>query len=214
MVALSDINNFIILQSDANITNAVSSDTSALEIVSENITVDSHTRRYENEVHFTNPDNIYYGDFFTVDRSTGEHINLTTAVSNVLGINTKLREITDGYTRGDELTLNNAKVYTDRTVGNIKSNLTDYISSYIDNTISALNANTDIKLNQIALAVSEHTNNLDKHLFTTDRYGGKLNAGYIDNTNLSGIINLVSANILNMIPSIDCGVISKTETIE
>lgn len=221
MTTLSDINNFITLQSDANITDSISGDTSALTIAMENVSINSNTRRYEEEIHFTNPDNTYYGDFFTINRSTGEHIDLTSAVSDVLGINIKLREITDGYTRGDNLTLNNAKVYTDSTVGNIKSNLTDYISSYIDNSISSLNNDTSVKLTNVINVLSKHTAAEQIHVSENDRHLGKINAGYLDGYSVLSLAEYIadmlithtdtSGNIIHgMLNGIDCGIVSGT----
>lgn len=219
MATLSDINNFITLQSDANITDSISGDTSALTIAMENVSINSNTRRYEEEIHFTNPDNTYCGDFTTVDKSTGKIINLTTAVSNVLNINDKLLEITNGYTRGDESTRKNAQVYTDRTVGNIKSSLTDYISSYIDNTISSLNTDTAVKLANVVTVLGNHTSDEQIHVSKNDKYQGKINAGYLDGYAVSSLTEYIanmlithtdtSGNIIHgMLNKIDCGIVS------
>lgn len=184
----------------------------------ENVSINSNTRRYEEEIHFTNPDNTYCGDFTTVDKSTGEIINLTTAVSNVLNINSKLREITNGYEQGDTATYNNSKVYTNITVGNIENNLMEYVSSYIDNTISALNTDTAVKLANVVTVLGNHTAAEQIHVSENERHLGKINAGYLDGYSVSSlaeyIANMlithtdVSGNVIyGIINNIDCGIV-------
>lgn len=218
MTTLSDINNFITLQSDANITDSISGDTSALTIAMENVSINSNTRRYEEEIHFTNPDNTYCGDFTTVDKSTGEIINLTTAVSNVLNINDKLLEITNGYEQGDTATYNNSKVYTNKAVGNIENNLMEYVSSYIDNTISSLNTDTAVKLANVVTVLGDHTSDEQIHVSENDKHLGKINAGYLDGYSVSSlaeyIANMlithtdVSGNVIyGILNNIDCGIV-------
>lgn len=221
MTTLSDINNFITLQSDANISDSISGDTSALTIAMENVSINSNTRRYEEEIHFTNPDNTYCGDFTTVDKSTGKIINLTTAVSNVLNINSKLREITNGYEQGDTATYNNSKVYTDKTVGNIENNLMEYVSSYIDNTISYLNNDTAVKLANVIYVLNTHTAAEQIHVSENERHLGKINAGYLDGYSVESLAKYIadmlithtdtSGNIIDgMLSKIDCGIVSGT----
>jgi hypothetical protein len=225
MATLSDINNFIVLRSDNNLSEGVSSDTSALSIATETVNINSVTRRYEEQIHFTNPDNTYCGDFTTVDRDTGEIINLTTAVSNVLNINTMLSAITEGYKKGDDNTYNNSKIYTDRAVGGIESNLMGYVSSYIDNTINTLNSDTAVQVGQISQAVSEHTSNNSIHISDADKLNGKLNAGYLENFSVNDLITHIalqlithtdtSGNVITgVINNIDCGLVEPKKPSE
>lgn len=205
---LSDINKFIALQSDDDLTNVVNN--KSLSATLENVSIASDTRLYEKEIHFTNPDNTYIGKYYIIDDNNNS-ILVNDAVTSVIGVNDRINDIEDGYKQSDEYTYQRAKSYTNTEIAKIRQSLTDYINAYINNSISALNVDTDARITTVSLSLSEHVIDNTVHVNDNERIGiaGGLNAQYISSTSKTDLINGIKGEILSEVSVIDGGIINR-----
>lgn len=202
---LSDINKFIALQSDDDLTNVVNN--KSLSATLENVSIASDTRLYEKEIHFTNPDNTYIGKYYIIDDNNNS-ILVNDAVTSVIGVNDRINDIEDGYKQSDEYTYQRAKSYTNTEIAKIRQSLTDYINAYIINSISALNVDTDARITRVSQSLSNHVSNISAHVNTNERIATGLNAQYISSTSKTDLINGIKGEILSEVSVIDGGIIN------
>lgn len=205
---LSDINKFIALQSDDDLTNVVNN--KSLSATLENVSIASDTRLYEKEIHFTNPDNTYIGKYYIIDNNNNS-ILVNDAVTSVIGVNDRINNIENGYQQSDEYTYQRAKSYTNTEIAKIQQSLTNYINTYIINSISALNVDTDARITTVSLSLSEHVINNTVHVNDNERIGiaKGLNAQYISSTSKTDLINGIKGEISSEVSVIDGGIINR-----
>lgn len=201
---LSNINSFLTTQSNESVI-AESPEVSAYS--QESVVVDTATRTYEQEIHFSNPNNTYSGKFIAIN-DDGTSANVLDVAEAGVGLSAEIERVNATLTTS----INTVNSTLTDNIKNAKADAIkvsiDTSKTYTDTAIDSKYKSVDGEIAELSnLVVLPHINDTKVHVTKDKSLQIGLNSEFVGGKTVTDILKEASTYTQANIQTIDCGTI-------